>query len=97
MKSKLRIGRSFSPILNNLNIQKMKKLSLVMLRLTSDEVLDRSQMKKITGGYDFQCHCGFVGGASVDDPFLVSTHTIEQALQRAASQCNGMGATCEGA
>jgi len=37
----------------------MKKLSLEMLRLTSDEVLDRSQMKKITGGYDFQCHCGF--------------------------------------
>jgi hypothetical protein len=29
----------------------MKKLSLEMLRLTSDEVLERSQMKKITGGY----------------------------------------------
>jgi hypothetical protein len=29
----------------------MKKLSLEMLRLTSDEVLGRSQMKKITGGY----------------------------------------------
>ncbi len=29
----------------------MKKLSLEMLRLTSDEVLQRSQMKKITGGY----------------------------------------------
>lgn len=29
----------------------MKKLSLEMLRLTSDEVLHRSQMKKITGGY----------------------------------------------
>ena len=28
----------------------MKKLSLEMLRLTSDEVLGRSQMKKITGG-----------------------------------------------
>jgi hypothetical protein len=29
----------------------MKKLSLKMLRLTSGEVLERSQMKKITGGY----------------------------------------------
>jgi len=29
----------------------MKKLSIEMLRLTSDEVLQRSQMKKITGGY----------------------------------------------
>lgn len=29
----------------------MKKLSLEMLRLTSDDVLERSQMKKITGGY----------------------------------------------
>jgi len=29
----------------------MKKLSLEMLRLTSDEVLGRSQMKKVTGGY----------------------------------------------
>ena len=29
----------------------MKKLSLEMLRLTSGEVLHRSQMKMITGGY----------------------------------------------
>ncbi len=29
----------------------MKKLSLEMLRLSTDEVLERSQMKKITGGY----------------------------------------------
>lgn len=29
----------------------MKKLSLEMLRLSSEEVLGRSQMKKITGGY----------------------------------------------
>jgi hypothetical protein len=29
----------------------MKKLSLEMLRLTSGEVLQRSEMKKITGGY----------------------------------------------
>jgi natural product precursor len=35
----------------NHNINKMKKLSLEMLRLTSADVLERSQMKKITGGY----------------------------------------------
>jgi hypothetical protein len=29
----------------------MKKLSLEMLRLTSADVLERSQMKMITGGY----------------------------------------------
>jgi hypothetical protein len=29
----------------------MKKLNLEMLRLTSADVLERSQMKKITGGY----------------------------------------------
>lgn len=28
-----------------------------MLRLTSDEVLERSQMKKITGGATYNCRC----------------------------------------
>lgn len=37
-----------------------------MLRLTSDEVLDRSQMKKITGGdISFtMCDCSRSGGGS---------------------------------
>lgn len=40
----------------------MKKLSLEMLGLTSDEILERSQMKKITGGARFSCTCtGSVG------------------------------------
>ena len=34
----------------------MKKLSLEMLRLSTDEVLERSQMKKITGGYGGTYH-----------------------------------------
>jgi natural product precursor len=46
----------------------MKKLNLEMLRLTSADVLERSQMKKITGGYGartFSCHCiGSVGAWS---------------------------------
>ena len=39
----------------------MKKLSLEMLRLTSGELLGRSQMKKITGGSGggaWICTCG---------------------------------------
>jgi natural product precursor len=35
----------------------MKKLSLEMLRLTSDEVLGRSQMKSVIGGAMFRCTC----------------------------------------
>ncbi|KPQ15783.1 MAG: hypothetical protein HLUCCX10_08745 [Algoriphagus marincola HL-49] len=44
----------------------MKKLNLEMLRLSTEEVLERSQMKKITGGYggtyNYYCTCkGSVG------------------------------------
>lgn len=45
----------------------MKKLSLEMLRLSSNEVLERSQMKKITGGYGttmVSCTCSTSGGGS---------------------------------
>ena len=39
-------------ILKSFNLNKtMKKFSLEKLKLTSDEVLQRSQMRKITGGY----------------------------------------------
>jgi len=37
----------------------MKKPSLEMLRLTSGEVLQRSEMKKITGGYGNCSVCYF--------------------------------------
>jgi hypothetical protein len=33
----------------------MKKLSLEMLRLSTNKILERSQMKKITGGYGGTC------------------------------------------
>jgi hypothetical protein len=36
----------------------MKKLSLEMLRLSTNEILERSQMKKITGGYGTGCGSG---------------------------------------
>ncbi|MFC3416890.1 hypothetical protein [Algoriphagus hitonicola] len=35
----------------------MKKLSLEMLRLTSEDVLGSSQMKSIVGGGSFRCVC----------------------------------------
>ncbi|SDD80220.1 hypothetical protein SAMN04488104_10649 [Algoriphagus faecimaris] len=35
----------------------MKKLSLEMLRLSTNEILERSQMKKITGGYGSSGPC----------------------------------------
>jgi len=43
----------------------MKKLSLEMLRLTSDEVLERSQMRKITGGYAGGCSNTACGGQAM--------------------------------
>ncbi|MBW3470374.1 hypothetical protein [Arthrospiribacter ruber] len=46
----------------------MKKLNLEMLRLTSDEVLGRSQMKKITGGYGCWLTCdGWTRAMQVSD------------------------------
>ncbi len=74
----------------------MKKLNLEMLRLTSEEVLGRSELAKIKGGYDYECYCGFVGGSGQDDPFSVSKNSLVDALNEAASRCNGQGATCEG-
>ncbi|MBN3584802.1 TIGR04149 family rSAM-modified RiPP [Algoriphagus aestuarii] len=35
----------------------MKKLNLELLKLTSEEILDRSQMKSIVGGGRFYCNC----------------------------------------
>lgn len=43
----------------------MKKLSLEMLRLSTNEILERSQMKAIVGGGRFRCNCvGSVGSWS---------------------------------
>jgi hypothetical protein len=43
----------------------MKKLSLEMLRLSTSEILERSQMKRITGGYtagNYMCRCKDIPG-----------------------------------
>ncbi len=64
----------------------MKKLSLEMLRLTSDEVLKRSQMKKITGGYTYTCHCGGYNNPT-SGLFYVWAGDNTSALNTAAAQC----------
>jgi natural product precursor len=44
---------------HQIKIQKtMKKISLEMLRLGSDVVLERSQMKKVLGGQNWHRQCG---------------------------------------
>jgi hypothetical protein len=48
------------------NLLIMKKLNLEMLRLTSADVLERSQMKKITGGYSSaSCSNNQCGGSQM--------------------------------
>ena len=62
----------------------MKKLSLEMLRLSSDEVLQRSQMKKITGGYGcarVYCHCTD-GGAGAWEGTYCSGQAVSGAIAR---------------
>jgi len=66
----------------------MKKLSLEMLRLTSDEVLGRSQMKKIHGGNSYTCSCR--GGS----PFYVWADNQSEAEEIAEIQCSSSDVSC---
>lgn len=60
-------------VFHYLKIKIMKKLSLEMLRLSTDEVLGRSQMKSILGGSSLESNClircipGQPNGTSVND------------------------------
>ncbi|WP_113923741.1 TIGR04149 family rSAM-modified RiPP [Cognataquiflexum aquatile] len=76
----------------------MKKLSLEMLKLTSEEVLERSQMKKITGGYGFnafhcQCHDRY-GNTSMPSSgyFPDLNYAINYTLGRCVN--SGLAASC---
>jgi natural product precursor len=81
----------------NHNINKMKKLSLEMLRLSSDEVLKREQMAKIRGGDYWQCNCGHVGDSGYgSSPMLVMANDTQEALSTANVSCGTQGVTCEG-
>jgi hypothetical protein len=70
----------------------MKKLSLELLKLTLDEVLERSQMKKITGGYGsnpYYCAC-FLGGSQTNGMvgyYNNQSHAVSMMLLR----CSGNG------
>ena len=60
----------------------MKKLSLEMLKLTSEEVLERSQMKNITGDGYWHCRC-----SPSSSPFTVMANDDMEAAQVGAAQC----------
>ncbi len=74
----------------------MKKFNLEMLRLTSDEILGRSQMKKITGGRTFTCYCGNVTQPT-SGGFYVWAGNVQDAIEVAQAQCEGDPVTCGGA
>ncbi|WP_130274867.1 hypothetical protein [Cecembia calidifontis] len=79
----------------------MKKFSLEMLRLTSDEVLGRSQMKKIRGGSDASlpgdgftmCDCSTSSGTKIatcsDDLVAMGGNLCCQASYGSGSQQSG--------
>lgn len=66
----------------------MKKLSLEMLRLSTNEILERSQMKKILGGGFWHCRCSSSGPR-----FTVMANDDIEATLVGAAQC-GAGAYC---
>jgi hypothetical protein len=70
----------------------MKKLSLEMLQLTSEEVLGRNQMKKITGGRRYSCQCTMGPGS-----WTANYSSDEQAWLALGEWCEGGAGTCSGA
>jgi natural product precursor len=73
----------------SLKPKKMKKLSLGKLWLSSEEVLQRSQMKMVYGGGFWHCHCGI----SNPSLFTVMANNDMEAVATAAESC-GAGAQC---
>ncbi|MCL6258541.1 hypothetical protein M3O96_05545 [Aquiflexum sp. TKW24L] len=70
----------------------MKKLSLEMLRLTSDEVLQRSQMKKITGGYGWSVYyCKCISGNDTFNPNAGYFPSMNAAISFTLNRCGGSG------
>jgi hypothetical protein len=67
----------------------MKKLSLEMLRFTSGEVLQRSEMKKITGGGRWKCVCSGSPGT-----YTGTYSSYDAAMSSALTWCASNYATC---
>ncbi|PZX49102.1 hypothetical protein LV84_04290 [Algoriphagus ratkowskyi] len=74
----------------------MKKLNLGKLKLHSDEIMEKGQMATVYGGASFTCYCGATGGSGEGYPFNVTADSEEDAKNKAAAECHGMGATCSG-
>lgn len=68
----------------------MKKLSLETLRLTSDEVLGRSQMKMITGG-DGLWYCKCFSPSGDYGHWAAVYVSSEIAFSDMANRCQGNG------
>ena len=70
---------------------------IIMIDLTNfkNEVLNRQNLKQITGGsvMEFECYCGFVGGPYEHLKFYVQADNITDALNNSAN-CGGAGKTC---
>jgi hypothetical protein len=67
----------------------MKKLSLEMLKLTSDEVLQRGQMKMITGGERYRCTCTDSVGS-----YTGNYSSYDAAMSSALTWCASNHANC---
>ncbi|MCH7410657.1 hypothetical protein MM239_14710 [Belliella sp. DSM 111904] len=75
-------------------------MNLEKLGLSSEDVLQRSQLARIQGGGTWVCYCGFEGGGHDQDQFLVMADDTIGAVDVATVQCQvsgngGIGATCE--
>ncbi|TDK51102.1 hypothetical protein E1898_00200 [Algoriphagus formosus] len=70
----------------------MKKLSLEMLRLSTEDVLERSQMKKITGGDGGSgtcwLRCSNDWQRSMQVPFCGSSTVSFYCLEGSEATCN---------
>lgn len=69
----------------------MKKLSLEMLRLSTNEILERSQMKKITGGLKYRCTCSAGPGE-----WTANYSSDQQAWEALGEWCEGGMGSCTG-
>ncbi|MFN3802889.1 hypothetical protein [Belliella pelovolcani] len=74
-------------------------MNLEKLGLSSEDVLQRSQLVRIQGGGAYSCYCGHTGGSHENDQFLVLADDTEDALDVAGVQCEesgngGIGVTC---
>ncbi|HTO15351.1 MAG TPA: hypothetical protein VLZ83_06255 [Edaphocola sp.] len=65
-----------------------------ILNLEGVTVLNKKQQGSISGGANFECYCGHVGGQFEHLKFYVEADNVTEALN--SINCGGYGATCSG-